>query len=102
MDNQITQISLTYLVRPLSMRLEYNWRKISELLNDAKISFKNHRFGDYEIYSANDLTEFMLAKYAEDIFWTLTDGSRIESQRKLDELGRGFRIEDFEPGTADA
>ena len=44
----------------------------------------------------------MLAKYAENIFWTLTDGSRIESQRKLDELGRGFRIEDFEPGTADA
>jgi aminoglycoside N3'-acetyltransferase len=102
LDNQITQISLVYLVRPLSMRLEYNWRKISELLNYAKISFKNHHFGDYEIYNANDLTEFMLTKYAEDIFWTLTDDSKRESQKKLDELGRGFRIEDFEPGTADA
>ena len=102
MDNQVTQISLVYLVRPLSMCLEYNWRKISELLSDAKISFKNHGFGDYEIYNANDLTEFMLTKYAEDIFWTLTDDSKMESQKKLDELGRGFRIEDFEPGTADA
>ena len=102
LDNQINQISLVYLVRPLSMRLEYNWQKISELLNYAKISFKNHQFGDYEIYNANDLTEFMLTKYAEDIFWTLTDDSKRESQKKLDELGRGFRIEDFEPGTADA
>jgi aminoglycoside N3'-acetyltransferase len=102
LDNQITQISLVYFVRPLSMRLEYDWRKISKLLGDAKISFKNNRFGDYEIYNANDLTEFMLTKYAEDIFWTLTDDSKMESQKKLDELGRGFRIEDFEPGTANA
>jgi aminoglycoside 3-N-acetyltransferase len=102
LDNQITQISLVYLVRPLSMHLEYNWGKISELLSDAKISFKNHGFGDYEIYNANDLTEFMLTKYAEDIFWTLTDGSKIESQKKLEELGREFRIEDFERDTADA
>jgi aminoglycoside 3-N-acetyltransferase len=102
LGNQIKQISLDYSVRPLGLHLEYNWRKISELLSNAKISFKNHGFGDYEIYNANNLTEFMITKYAEDIFWTLTDDSKIESQKKLDELGRGFRIEDFEPGAPDA
>jgi aminoglycoside N3'-acetyltransferase len=102
LDNQIKQISLDYSVRPLGLHLEYDWKRINNALTNAQIGFKNHHFGDYEIYNANALTKFMLAKYAEDIFWTLTDESRIESQKKLEELGRGFRIEDFEPGIADA
>ena len=102
LHNQIKQISLDYLVRPLGLNLEYDWKRIKNALTDAQIGFKNHHFGDYEIYNAHALTEFMLIKYAEDIFWTLTGVSKIESQKKLDELGRGFRIEDFEPGIADA
>ena len=84
------------------MRLEYNWPKIYQLLSDAQIAFNDPHFGDYEIYNANALTEFMLTKYAEDIFWTLTEDSKIEAQMKLEALGRGFRREDFEPDTSDA
>ena len=102
LDNEITQMSLVYLVRPLSLRLEYNWQKISKLLSDAQINYKDSRFGEYEIYNANALTEFMLTRFAEDIFWTLTEDSKIQAQIKLEALGREFRIEDFEPDTSNA
>jgi aminoglycoside 3-N-acetyltransferase len=102
LNDQMTHVSLFYLVRPLGMHLEYNWVKIHNLLRDAQLVFQNDRFGDYEIYNANALTEFMLAKYEDDIFWTLMENSKEEALLKLNELGRCFKQEDFEAAVSDA
>ena len=101
-NDQMAHVSLFYLVRPLGMRLEYNWIKIHKLLREAQIVFKSDSFGDYEIYNANSLTDFMLAKYEDDIFWTLMENSKEEVLLKLSELGRCFKQEDFEADVSDA
>ena len=102
LDNQMTPLSMFYLARPLGMKLEYNWSKIHQLLCDAQLVFQIDSFGDYEIYNANSLTEFMLTKYEEDVYWTLTENSKEEVRIKLNELGRDFKLEDFEPSKSDA
>ena len=93
---------LTYLVRPKGLVVAYDWPKIHSLLQQFEIGFKISDFGSYDIYNANSLTNFMIEKYSEDIFWTLRKDSKNIVERKLDELGRGFEIQDFEPEKLDA
>jgi aminoglycoside 3-N-acetyltransferase len=94
--NDFRETSLSFLVRPAGLSVDYDWQKIHALLDESRLSFKIDSFGSYEFYNVNTLTDFMLDKYSEDVFWTLNQDSRINVERKLDELGRSFEIEDFE------
>ncbi len=89
-------VLFSYLVRPAGLNLSYDWLKINRILQDAEISFKIKTFGNYEIYDAKVLTEFMIEQYTKDIFWTLTSDSEIQIRKKLENLGRKFNILDFE------
>jgi aminoglycoside 3-N-acetyltransferase len=102
MESGYEEIDLSYLVRPMGLTVEYDWPKISQLLQQFEIGFKMSTFGGYEIYNVNTLTNFMVSKYSEDVFWTLKEDSKNVIERKLNELGRRFEIQDFELESLDA
>ena len=96
MENGYKETVLSYLVRPKGIAVEYDWPKIHGFLEHFDIGFKISSFGSYDIYNVNALTNFMVSKYSDDIFWTLKQDSKDIVERKLNELGRGFEIQDFE------
>jgi aminoglycoside 3-N-acetyltransferase len=96
MENGSKETELSYLVRPKGIAVEYDWPKIYGFLQHFDIGFKISSFGSYDVYNANALTDFMVSKYSEDVFWTLKQDSKDIVERKLNELGRGFEIQDFE------
>lgn len=101
-ESQIKSVSMKYLVRPLGLSLEYDWEKVHQEFKDAKIIQKIDNFGSYEIYNARVLADFMLSRYTQDIYWTLKAVSREIVEAKIKELGRSFRLEDFESGGVNA
>lgn len=101
-NNKPEQVSVTYLVRPPGMSLDYDWIKIHNLLNREGLPIKLDKFGGYEIYNAHALMEFMLERYHEDLFWPLTTEWQDIVRTRLDQLGRSFKLEDFESGYRNA
>jgi hypothetical protein len=96
LENGYMETVLSYLVRPNGLAVEYDWHKIHRLLKQFEIGFKISSFGNHEVYNVNALTNFMVSKYSEDVFWTLKQDSKHIVERKLNELGRSFEIQDFE------
>lgn len=95
-EGRTRNVTLSYFVRPIGISLHYDWEKIHRLLQDAEMAFKVEAFGNFEIYNVRELTEFMLDAYSEDIYWTLSEDSKIETRKRLESLGRNFEITDFE------
>ena len=102
LGDKTEKISLTYLVRPQGFEVEYDWKKIYALMSQKKIPYTLKNFGEYEIYDSNVLAEFMIKKYQEDIFWTLTNESKIRAISMINILGRKFDIKDFEDSEKNA
>jgi aminoglycoside 3-N-acetyltransferase len=98
LNQQMKSVSMRYRVRPLGISLEYDWKKIHEELTRKEIFLKIDNFGSYEIYNVNILTDYLVSRYTEDIYWTLKDDSRKIVDAKIQELGRSFRLADFEIG----
>jgi aminoglycoside N3'-acetyltransferase len=90
------ELGIQYLVRPKGMTLEYDWSLITAHLKKGDLIQADSSFGDYAILNCEDLTKFMVTEYSKNIFWTLTDDSRIEVESHLDKIGRPFAISDFE------
>jgi len=89
-------ISISYLVRPMRLHLEYDWIKVHKKLIDNSIPHKISNLGNYELYDCKNLTDFMVDMYEKDVMWTLTEESRVEVSKELDRLGRNFHNSDFE------
>lgn len=99
---EIKNVSIRYLVRPLGIRLEYDWQKIHQGLINAKIFWEIDNLGSYKIYNVILLTEYMVSRYSEDIYWTLKEDSKEIVDIKLQSLGRTFRMSDFESDSINA
>ena len=98
LESEMRSVSIKYLVRPLGLSLEYDWERMHQEFKDAKIVQKTNDLGNYEIYNARALAEYMISRYSEDIYWTLKQDSREIVEAKIEKLGRSFRLSDFESG----
>jgi hypothetical protein len=98
LDSHAKPVSVSYLVRPTGLLLEYDWKGIHKKLLEGEVTRVFGEFGKYEIYDCDLLAEFMLEMYSKDSMWTLTAGSKNMVSKKLDELGRSFLQGDFEEG----
>jgi aminoglycoside N3'-acetyltransferase len=96
-DGHTVSTSLLYHVRPMGMRMEYDW---SRLLPDAlnagvcKTSKSNH--ASLIAASARRLVSFWAQRLHEDPFYLLDTQTVSWVQPKVEALGRRFEIGDFE------
>ena len=94
-----TNIILDYHVSPLKNRVKYNWRKIHiDLLNNNLLhEFKIFTTVNYiSLFSVKKVTDFWINKLNEDPYYFLANESKKWVIRKVDKLGRGFELNDFE------
>jgi aminoglycoside 3-N-acetyltransferase len=102
LGSEMENVAMKYLVRPSGISLDYDWEKIHQEFVREKIFRKIDSFGGYEVYNARILTGYMMSRYSEDIYWTLKEDSRKMVETKIQELGRSFRLSDFESGEINA
>jgi aminoglycoside N3'-acetyltransferase len=90
------QLSLNYHVRPIGHHLDYDWSRLERETLDAGVV---HLIGGHEHLRwapARQLTDFWVAQLRDDPLALLDEESRLWVDRRLQELGRPFSIEDFE------
>ena len=92
-------VTLDYHVSPLNPRVEYNWGKIhQDLLNDNLIhEFKILGNLNYiSLFSIKKISDYWISKLSDDPFYFLNEESKKWVIQKIDKLGRGFELNDFE------
>lgn len=90
-------VTLSYHVRPRGHHLDYDWVRLEHQLFEHGLlrRFNSGRFSVASIEAAN-LLSFWSDRLAADPLYLLDDASRAWVKPKIDELGRGFLLEDFE------
>ena len=95
----ITNIFLDYHVTPLNPRIEYDWKKIHKDLLRKNLLFEFKIFGDVNyitLFSVKNVSDYWINKLNEDPFYFLNEESKKWVLPKIDQLGRGFKLTDFE------
>lgn len=89
-------LQLCYHVRPMGMRLEYDWRRLQLDLQQEGILLDVGPSAVVRFAGANRLVDFWLERLHADPLYLLDDGSRAWVDRKLNDVGRRFVLRDFE------
>ena len=94
-----TEVSLDYHVTPLSPRVHYDWEKIYlDLFNDNLV-FEFKIFNDINyvyLFSIKQVSDYWIDKLKNDPFYFIEEDSKKWVIPKIEKLGRGFVLEDFE------
>lgn len=93
------KVTLDYHVSPLKTRVEYDWNKIHlDLLKDNLIhEYKIFNGVDYiMIFSIKKVSDYWINKLDYDPFYFLDEKSKKWVIPKIEKLGRGFEMNDFE------
>ena len=95
--NNEHHVSLKYHVRPMGVKLEYDWFRLEKDLLENHILLK-HEDGRTRVLICEicRLVDFWLERLSVDKFYFLTDSTRNWVLTKYDELQRPFLISDFE------
>jgi len=98
-NNNSTKVSLDYSVTPMNPRMEYDWDKIyydlkkDGILHDYRI-FKDTNY--IMLISTKKLLDYWIYKLNLNPFYFLNIQSELFAKNKVDKLGRGFILQDFE------
>jgi len=90
---------LDYSVTPMNPRMEYDWDKIyydlkkDGILHDYRI-FKDTNY--IMLISSKKLLDYWIYKLNLNPFYFLNIQSGLFAKSKVDKLGRGFILQDFE------
>jgi len=99
-DNGImTKVSLDYHVSPLNPRVEYDWEKIYQDLLKENLIFEYKIFGNVNyitLLSIKNVSDYWINKLKNDPFYFLNEESKKWVIPKVNKLGRGFVLTDFE------
>lgn len=94
-----TEVSLDYHVKPLNPRVYYDWEKIYlDLVND-KLIYEFKIFNDVNyilLFSIKQVSDYWIYKLKNDPFYFIHEDSKNWVIPKIEKLGRGFILEDFE------
>jgi len=96
-SSEIRDVKLVFNVRPLNYYLEYDWNKIyNELFKNEIISKLTINSFEIILFQIVPFVEFILSKLNENPFYMLDTKTKKWVEPKLEELGRGFILTDFE------
>ncbi len=91
-----TRVKILMHVRPPGNYVKYDWQKIFQDLLHGELVTKHNHDGSIFSLNAKRVTDFLVNRINSDPLYLLDSTSRVLVQSKLEELGRHFRIEDFE------
>jgi aminoglycoside N3'-acetyltransferase len=94
-----TNVTLDYHVSPLNPRIEYDWDKIYCDLIRKKLLFVFKIFEDVNyitLFSIKDVSDYWINKLNKDCYYFLNEETKKWVIPKVDRLGRGFKLNDFE------
>jgi aminoglycoside 3-N-acetyltransferase len=96
-SNNIYDCTLKLHVRPMGLDLDYDWNRLQKDLIEKKI-LHEHISGRANIRWLNisDLVEYWLNHLQKDPLFLLNVESKIRVNKRLESLGRPFKIVDFE------
>ena len=95
----ITKVVLDYHVRPLKHRVEYDWSKIHRDLLNENLIFEYKIFGNVNyitLFSVKNVSDYWISRLNKNPFYFLNEESKKWVLPKIDQLGRGFELNDFE------
>ena len=95
----MTKVSLDYHVSPLNPRVEYDWEKIYQDLLKENLIFEYKIFGNVNyitLLSIKNVSDYWINKLKNDPFYFLNEESKKWVIPKVNKLGRGFVLTDFE------
>lgn len=95
----ITKVSLDYHVSPLDPIVEYDWARIYQDLFRENLIFEFKIFNNVNyitLFSIKNVSDFWIKKLNKDPFYFLADKSKKWIIPKVNQLGRGFILSDFE------
>lgn len=99
-DNGIKiDVVLDYHVSSLNPHIEYDWEKIYHDLLKENLIHEYKIFGDINyilLFSVKKVTDYWIDKIEDDPFYFLDEESKKWVIPKVDQLGRGFELNDFE------
>ena len=98
-NNKTKKIFLDYHVSPMKIKVGYDWKKIYlDLLNDNLIyEFKIFNDVNYiMLFSVKEVSDYWINKLNNDPFYFVDEESKKWVIPKIEKLGRGFVLEDFE------
>lgn len=99
LDNNKIDITLNYHVRPINHILDFDIKKIYNDLdkNNLIVNFKIDNNVNYiTLFSVKKVVDYWLIKLDKDPFYFLNEDSKSWLIPKVEKLGRGFLISDFE------
>jgi aminoglycoside 3-N-acetyltransferase len=88
--------SLNYHVRPLAAGLDYDWAAILTRALEADACVRLEAYPELVAASAGGLTQFLVDDMRRDPFALLDSETRHWVEPALQQVGRRFRIDDFE------
>ena len=90
-------VKLKYHVRPMGFHLDYDWDKLYNDLKENQILFTFVKDNTYILLiKTKELIDFWNQQLAEDNMYLLDKESKAWIIPKLNELGRAFKLTDFE------
>ena len=92
-------ITLNYHVRPINQIVEFDIDKIFNDLKHENLIFDfylNGKINYITLFSVKNVVDFWITKLHQDPFYFLNDLSKQWIIPKIDKLGRGFELSDFE------
>lgn len=95
-QGRTTHVTLRYHVRPMGQHLDYDWPRLEREVLEAGVVRRMDRRGNPRWAPAQLLRDFWVAGMRQDPLALLDQESRAWVDRRLQELGRPFVLEDFE------
>lgn len=96
-DGNDAHVNLKYHVRPLNINVDYRWRELLDcsISEGAVHEYTRPKVSLY-IISFKKICDLWVSELKNDPLFLLDENSRSFVEPKLQELGRRFKLEDFE------
>lgn len=96
-ESKNLNVKLKYLVRPLKIKIEYDWTKIeSDLIKNKILKKITDERSIFYIYESRPFVDFLLTKIDCDDMYLLSEDSKKIVDKKFKELNKNyFDINDF-------
>lgn len=97
LENESIDVSLKYHVRPMGLSLEYDWYRLEkDLLENRLLSVYESGRSRILGIKIKELVDFWNYQLSRNPFYLLDHKTQETVEKKLNQLGRGFDLKDFE------
>lgn len=96
-ESDETAISVSHIVRPMELEIEYDWNKLhTDLISEGILKDYSEKRTRILVLNAADLKNFWLDKTTDNPMYFLSADCRQFANKLLDRIGHPFSLNDFE------